>query len=218
MRHTAKGPIIAISFFFIIAPLMTTFAQEAAGAPTIDYFEGWVTADGEPVDFGQPLSPGTLVQVGEGSYCEIIFGGNILRIQENSIATIEIDSRKRKLDLRFGGVAAVFKKLQTLGGRESFEFRTPTAVGGVRGTTFYIRVEDVSNTYICTCNGELGLEFPNMHDERQILSAHHTAYRFTRGEGGSISAASAGLIYHTDEEMEELASNVDIEIDWSRAE
>ena len=41
-------------------------------------------------------------------------------------------------------------------GELRFWVRTSNAVAGVRGTCFFIKVEDDNNTFVCCCNGAFG--------------------------------------------------------------
>ena len=51
------------------------------------------------------------------------------------------------IDLDRGSVTAVFERLQRIGGSNpSFEIRTPTAVGGVRETSSFVKVESPNST------------------------------------------------------------------------
>ena len=186
------------------------------GPPVLEYLEGRVSVNGEVAEFGQTVAPGSVIQVGEASLCEIVFGErNVFRVYANTIAILEIDALNRTLDLRLGAVGAVFDKLQSIGDADSFRFATPTSVGGVRGTVFYVRVEDQNNTYVCTCNGSLALAQPDGGGEQTVTSAHHRAMRFTRSDDAIVATPST-LLYHANEEMQSIAAKVGVTIDWSR--
>ena len=191
-----------------------------AGPPTVDYFEGRVTVNGIEAEFGQQVPPGSVVQVGEASFCEIVFANRsrIVQVHENTIAIVKMDSGRNEIDLRFGAVSAVFDKLQTIGEGGSFKLQTPTAVAGVRGTVFFINVEDLSNTYVCVCNGTVGFKNPEGDESYEVSANHHEAYRATKASNGRITATSAALLYHTDDSMESLAGKIGKKIDWSRLE
>lgn len=48
-------------------------------------------------------------------------------------------------------------------------------------------------------------------------SGYHAAYRFIEDEEGEgVYTEQAALVYHTDEEMNELAAKVDVRIPWER--
>ncbi|MBT3275933.1 MAG: hypothetical protein HN368_22485 [Spirochaetales bacterium] len=190
------------------------------GPPVIEYFEGRVTVNGEDAVIGQNVVPGSVVQVGEESMCELVFGkrSSVVNIFENTIVIIEMDAGKSKIDLRFGALGAVFEKIQTIGEGGSFNVQTPTAVAGVRGTVFFIQVEDLSNTYLCTCNGRIDLIGSTGGDERRVSAAHHGAFRYTKAVDGAITSEAAAMLYHADEIMEEIAQKVGKVIDWSKTD
>jgi hypothetical protein len=212
--------VILSLFFLVFFPLLLPALGGREQLPVnprgvIEYLEGDVLLNGSAAEIGQEIPLGASVQTGEDSLCIILFAGkNIFRIQEQSIAIIEIDESMGSIDLKQGGLAAVFSKLQTLsssGG--TFRIQTPTAVAGVRGTAFYVQVEDENNTYICTCNGRLGIQDVEQSNSRSVRSDYHAAYRFSRnGEG--IRLSSASLLYHSDATMNLLAAKIRIRIPW----
>jgi hypothetical protein len=194
------------------------FSYGQAGPPILVYAEGWVTVNGEEAAVGQKIAPGSVVQAASDSMCEITVGSNVLRIYENTVAVVRIDAAQSRLELKTGALAAVLDKVETINSGGSLSVDTPTAVAGVRGTVFYIKVEDLSNTYICTCNGTLYLTEGQDGPETPNTGIHHSAYRFTRSSSGGISKSQAEMLYHTDDEMEEIADRINSSIDWSTAD
>ncbi|HUV06193.1 MAG TPA: FecR family protein [Spirochaetia bacterium] len=209
-----------LSPFLILAAAVCFGGGGGEAAPvnpkgSIDYIEGDVRLNEREVELGQIVEVGSTILTGPGSYCEVVFRGkNIFQIQENSLVTISIDENQGRIDLQRGALAAVFSRLQNLGTvGSSFDLHTPTAVAGVRGTAFFIKVEDAENTYICTCNGRTSLGDVAGGNDINVSSTHHSAYRFSR-KGGPISRSKAGLLYHTDNTMNRLAAKILVSIDW----
>jgi len=185
---------------------------------SVDYLEGDVLVDGAPAILGMELKPGAVIDVGEGSLCEVVFGRNIVRIYAETTAVIDIGKITNQVSVDRGAVAAVFDKLQELGNDGQLAVRTPTAVGGVRGTVFYVRVEDEDRTFFCVCNGSVHLDSADQ-DQAQLVSApHHSGLRFIRGADGSIFTEIPEMAYHTDDEMESLAARINAQIDWNSVE
>jgi hypothetical protein len=182
---------------------------------TIEYLEGEVLLNGDNAEIGQEVPLGATIETAESSYCEVVFAGrNIFRIEPLTVVRIEIEERQGTIDLRQGAVAAVFQKLQRIrssGG--SFRLRTPTAVAGIRGTVFYIRVEDRHDTYICTCNGATRLSDIGETFRRYVRADRHKALRFSQ-EGDRITAAPAPLLYHDNPSMDALAARIGVRIPW----
>jgi len=181
----------------------------------IEYMEGEVTLNGEAARIGLEVEPGSTVRTGSESYCEVIFQGrNIFQIQEDSTAVISIDASSGGIELERGSLAAVFKQVRTLGaGGDGFQLKTPVAVAGVRGTAFFIKAEDGSSTYVCTCNGTLELEDVEEGNRLRVRSEHHTAYRFSTTDTG-IRRIRAPLLYHNDSDLDRLATKIRTAIDW----
>jgi hypothetical protein len=181
----------------------------------VEYLEGEVLLNGAPAQIGQEVPPGAVVETAERSFCEIVFAGkNIFRIEPSSFARIEIEQERGAIELRRGALAAVFQKLQRItADGEGFRLRTPTAVAGIRGTAFYIKVESADSTYICTCNGRTRLADAGESFRRNVSSDRHKALRFAR-EADRIRALPAPLLYHDNPYMDRLAARIGVRIPW----
>jgi hypothetical protein len=180
----------------------------------IEYLEGEVLLNGGEAVIGQEVTPGAVIETAENSYCEVVFAGhNIFRIEALSMARIEIVEPRGKITLEEGALAAVFQKIQRLNASGGFRLETPTAVAGIRGTAFYIRLEDPNNTYICTCNGATRLADRAESFRRFVKSDRHKALRFSR-QGEQIRALSAPLLYHDNPYMDALAAKIHSRIPW----
>lgn len=183
----------------------------------IVYMEGEVSLNGEPAEIGQEVPRGVLIATGIDSYCEVVFGGeNIFRIQEETLAEINLDDGVGDIDLRMGGIAYVLNKLAVLKKTDEFEITTPTMVASVRGTAFYMRVISDEESYICICNGTINTADDGATQSQSTTADHHKAYTYTRGSNGKVAVNSAKMLYHSDEDMDQLAEKIDYEIPWSK--
>ncbi len=180
----------------------------------IEYLEGFVEVNGSLVDIGGTVQSGDIIRTDAGAYAEIVFNRrNIFRIGESTRAVLRLGGERPGIDLNQGSFTAVFERLRRIGGDNAdFEVRTPTAVGGVRGTSFFVKVEGPDSTYVCACNGELQVPFEET-TSLNILGTHHRAYRFVQGADGVV-ASSAELVYHGDEDLDTLAEKIDHTIPW----
>lgn len=183
----------------------------------IEYLEGEVTVDGAVAAIGAEVASGQTVVTGPAGLAEIVFDDrNVFQLRENTTVVLDVGADEaRSVELQAGAFAAVFDRLRQIAGEDAFVFRAPSTVGGVRGTTFYVRVEDERSTYVCTCNGATHLAGTEGDEELSVEADYHTAYRFVR-EGGAVRTESAPLLYHTDAEMDALAAKVGARIPWER--
>jgi hypothetical protein len=212
---------VLAAFLLALAGAEAALAGGAAeGLPAnprgiIEYLEGEVLLNGLPAQIGQEVPPGAVLETGRGSWCEVVFAGkNIFRIESDSIARIDIELQNGAIELRQGALAAVFQKLQRVtAGKGGFQLRTPTAVAGVRGTAFFIKVESPDSTYICTCNGSTRLADAAESFRRDVRSDRHKALRFAR-EGDGVRASLAPLLYHDNPYMDRLAARIGGRIPW----
>ena len=183
----------------------------------ITYLEGEVAVDDAAAEFGQPVGTDNVIQTGPDSLCEVVFlTGNIIRIDAETIATLALTDDRRSLSIERGSVATVAKNLTALttAGAERLRIETPTAVGGVRGTSFFVRVFPDGRTYLCTCNGSVHLATATEDDGETIRAPHHRCFYLTRTDAG-ITVEETGMIYHDDSLIEDVAARIGREIDWT---
>ena len=203
------------AFSILLAVSVPLHAKTGVSGKTVT-LSGTVEVDGQNAFKGMIVHPRATIKTYEGSFIEIVFNEkNIFKIFENSEATLNLDSEERSIRLTSGAIANILKRLDAL--RERFKPRytvaTATAVAGVRGTVFFVRVEDKENTYICVCNGEIQITDTSGANKTIIAEKHHKAVRFTRKQGKTV-ISSAGMLYHTDEGVEKLAEKINEKIDW----
>jgi hypothetical protein len=182
--------------------------------------EGTVSVDGKPASIGQTVQPRAVVNTGAESLCQLIFDDkNILHISENAVVELDFTTVQKSINLKSGSVAGALKKLAKLTDPKEYamSIHTPSAVGGVRGTVFFIKVEDPATTYACTCNGTLHYSDPQGGNALTVEAAHHKAYRYA-ASGGAFTTSDAGVLYHTDQMMELGAAKIGYTIDWTRIE
>ena len=215
-----KNKSLLFLLIILTAPVLLFAAGEAEPAPEklftgiVEYLEGDVTVNGSRADFGTAVPSGSIIETGEGSYCEVVFADkNIFRVQESAIVEIKLAKGDSEINVKKGAVAALFGKLDALTGDDYFEVRTGTTTAGVRGTAFFIKAIDAGNTYVCICNGELDVSEPSGRNSGKISSGHHKAYYY-KDLDGKIEVSQAPLLYHNDEEMESLADRIDEKINW----
>jgi len=212
MKKILLSIILIISAVFIFANGKNETRLEGFKG-NVEYLEGEVFINGAIAHFGSVVSDNDIIKTGKNSYCDIVFNkGNIFKLEPNTL--IEIKWNENQINIKKGAMGSVFSRLHALLPQgKLLSLNTPSASAGVRGTSFYIRVEDEKNTYICTCNGSLKLSSGS--ESFQDTTRHHKAYRFTM-EGNDTKISSAGLLYHNDESMNELAQKIGFTIPWGK--
>jgi ElaB/YqjD/DUF883 family membrane-anchored ribosome-binding protein len=132
----------------------------------INFFGGDVTITSEgkklKAQIGEKLGQGDVVETGEKSFVDLVFGANIIKILENT--TIEITQLTQNLVT--GGEDSVFfikngrvisRIAKKLGKDDSFKMKTPTSIAAVRGTDFLIEERDGVSHIACS-DGKLLVE------------------------------------------------------------
>jgi hypothetical protein len=203
----------------VLAVLLLAAGATAFGADkaSIVYVEGDVTMNGAPAEVGDTVLPGAVLTTASDSLCQIVFNTkNIVHMAAGTTLRFDATALSRGATLQKGAVAMVLRKLAAVQGDElKFSIRTSTAVAGVRGTCFFIAVEDNDNTYICACNGSIHLTADGGQVTRNLASAHHQEVRVTRSASG-ISVTAAPLLYHTDGDVQSIAARIGESIDWTK--
>lgn len=209
------GRIVPLMLALFVLGAVGAIGQSSATGQ-IEYLEGNVELNGAFADIGAQVEVGDIIRTGSDGFAEVVFNRrNIFRIGANTRATLRLTDSRPGIDLDRGSVTAVFERLQRIGGNNpSFEIRTPTAVGGVRGTSFFVKVESPNSTYVCACNGTLQVPLQGS-TSLNITGTHHRAYRFVKNERGEADVSTAALEHHGDEDLESLAEKIDHEIPWS---
>ncbi len=187
-------------------------ARSDESAARIEFLVGEVTVDGDEALIGMSLDPGSTVRTGSDGTVDIVFGsGNALRVSEDTVMVMDLSDPAVGLDIRRGTVSAVFEGLESIGTGpdDTFIVRTPSTVAGVRGTVFFVKIEDPDTTYVCTCHGIIDFDQSGL----TVSAARHEATRFVRSDG-EVTALRAPGIYHDSDDLNEIAAIVGIEIAW----
>lgn len=202
-----------------IRPKESSTSESAGGedlgrrAGKIVWTEGAATLDGVPAEIGDPVREGSLLATGADGAIEATFGNRkILRIGPDSALTLRLATQT--MDLGSGSLGVVQSKTRSLVKGNPWRVITPTVVGGVRGTTYYINVESSDQVYFCVCNGDLRLQEAEGELFRDVAAGHHHATRFRRMDDGSTAVIEAPMLYHMDDDMDDLADRINVPIVW----
>ncbi|HVO40740.1 MAG TPA: FecR family protein [Spirochaetia bacterium] len=189
------------------------FSQGAA--PALSYVDGTVTIDGAAASVGDAVRYGAVVRTAAASSAEIEFNGrNAIRLSENTTLVFNPRNLQTGSELRQGGLAFVLKGLSTATAGPSFLVRTPSAVAGVRGTSFFMQVESPTSTYVCSCNGAVQVLDASGRVAKELAASHHKAVRIS-DTGSGPQTTDAPRLYHTDADLEKVAGDVGVTIDWN---
>ncbi len=196
----------------ILASCKPREKSEVAVIGEVIFLDGDVSLNGASASIGDSAKSGDILVTGPEAYAEIQFGeAQILRASENTSLTL--NGSDSILELDSGALSVIQSKVKKLTSNDAWDVSTPHAVAAVRGTTFYMEVENPDSTYFCICNGRIDLKDTNGNNNLILEASHHRAVRYIN-KSGSIVTEDAPMIYHTDEDMESLADRIGISIDW----
>jgi hypothetical protein len=191
----------------------------------VKFIVGEVTLNGKKATPGDTVRFGDVIETGDQSSCEIIIAGkNLMVLAPSTRLLYRVTTRESNLELSSGALGAIIRNKDATG---DVYIKTPTVTASVRGTIFYIAVENPDKTYTCTCNGRIhykpeqggGMLSKPTGDagEKMVAASHHEAYYYIR-EKGSIKIEKAGLKYHSDEAMGKEAAVIGETVDWTKIE
>ena len=191
----------------------------SADKASIIYLEGDVTVDGAPASVGDPIVAGATVRTAADALCEVVFNTrNIVHMTGGTVLTFDPNQLSRGATLQKGAIAMVLRNLAAVKGSQvRFSIKTSTTVAGVRGTCFFVKVEDNDNTFICCCNGAIHLDGDGGAFAQNLTSSHHQEVRITRAQSG-LSVGAAPMLYHTDADVEAIAARIGEKIDWTKVD
>lgn len=215
-----RGFLLLIVTFASLAACRKDGGTQRTSSARVDYVNGEVTVNDTVVAPGDVIPPVfTVVTLADSSVGIIFDEKNILHVDADTEAYIDLASDVRSVELRKGTLASALRKLAQVTTKEPERFRvkTPTTVAGVRGTVFFVKVEDPATTYVCTCNGTLHLGDARLANPFDVTAAHHEAHRFTLA-ADTVTSSAAPMLYHTDQMMELGAQRIGETIDWSKAD
>jgi hypothetical protein len=74
----------------------------------------------------------------------------------------------------------VLEKLSVGANGQGFLVRTPSAVAGARGTSFFMKVESATSTYVCACNGAMQVLGSDGLLARELVSCLFDSWTFPK--------------------------------------
>lgn len=219
-----KKIMFYLSLFFLAASFFSLcYAKTGAGSEyegIMVAVSGKVFADDLPAKTGMRVMGNAFIHTEEDSFCEIVFQKeSVFRIYENTQVQLDFKGKMNNLSILKGTIASMIRKISELAEEITgfrYTVKTPTAIAGIRGTAFFIRVNSKDDTYICICNGIVHVTDIREKTKKTIRAKHHKAVRVIRTEKGRIMMEDADMILHTDAEMEALAELIGQRIDWER--
>jgi len=114
-------------------------------------------------------------------------------------------------------MAFLLPRLSALDAAEpEFLVDTPSAAFGVRGRAFFVALESTASSYVCACNGSLQVEDAAGGNVQELTGYHHKALRIKKAGDGSFEFSAPGLLFHDDDDMNNLAQRIDETIPWGR--
>ena len=191
---------------------------------------GDVNISGKAARIEMNVPAGSEIVTGSNSYTEIVFNKkNIIRIMENSDVILNLSLIDKILVVKKGSLESVMRNLNPDKKKDNspFKIESSTAAAAVRGTTFFVMVDNHSNTAICVCNGVLNLGSPGETNRFDVSSCHHSGVYFTKTSNGFTyqtidskpvvdNAEMKKTAGHNDLELEDLAGKIGEKIDWTK--
>ena len=168
----------------------TPFAE----MPLVTYVVGYPelkkdTDTWELIETGDKLDPGSVIRTDETSFLDIrIQPGSVIRVSENTSFTLAtFYQEKVELDVENGMVLARIKRLLE---SQSFDFRTPSTVAGIRGTELIVSAA-TQGTTVFGMSGKIEVFNPEIPDRKVIVGLEEKSFVQDGGEPTAALAMSS---------------------------
>jgi hypothetical protein len=167
----------------------------------INSLQGTATVNGKPARVGTPVKPGDRVSTGAVSFAVIVVGKDAYLLRDNSTIVLEESKSNpgvlENVLILTGKVLSVLEKRAT---DKRVQYRTPNATIGIRGTGFYIEIEE-GRTYFCLCYGTAAIDGKGMSEPKIVTATHHESPLWLDDRGGTMKAEKGPFLNHTDDEL-----------------
>lgn len=167
----------------------------------INSLQGTATVNGKPARVGTAVKPGDRVTTGAASFAVIVVGKDAYLLRDNS--TIVLEESKSTPGVLENVLILTGKVLSVLEKRapdKRVSYRTPNATIGIRGTGFYIEIEE-GRTYFCLCYGTAAIDGRGMSEPKIVQAVHHESPLWLDDRGGTMKAEKGPFMNHTDDEL-----------------
>ena len=213
---TKKFTLTCIFVLIIIISSCTPKQNDTIDTMKADlvFLIGDVTVNNVSAKPGTPIVDGDIIETKAQSSARIKIGEKtLIQIKENSNLVYKMDS-ENALQLNSGWMSGITRgKLL----KQEYIIKTPTMIAAVRGTSYCLKVENPKSTYFCTCNGSIHQHGVGDEDNAEVITAiHHSGRRYSAGSDGAITTEVAGMLYHTDADIEEIAKLINETVDWGK--
>jgi ferric-dicitrate binding protein FerR (iron transport regulator) len=157
-----KAIFLSLILAFVACNKQETQVKDAAAAVArVTFLKGEAHAlrgtEKLPLQVGVTLQQGDKVTTGADAQVEVFLKGQgIVRLSENSELALSVlgEGNNTQLGLNSGTGAFFLKKMDRAG---DFKVQAPTAVAGVRGTTFLMSVPEAGTTRIALYDGAIAV-------------------------------------------------------------
>jgi FecR protein len=167
----------------------------------INSLQGTATVNGKPARVGTPVKPGDRVSTGPASFAVVVVGKDAYLLRDNSTVVLEESKSSpgvlENVLILTGKVLSVLEKRAT---DKRVQYRTPNATIGIRGTGFYIEIEE-GRTYFCLCYGTAAIDGKGMTEPKIVETTHHESPLWLDDRGGTMKAEKGPFLNHTDDEL-----------------
>jgi len=209
--------IFVICIITVVVVYMVSCKQDVPThdiTATVVFMKGNVTVNDMNTSVGATIKFGDVIKTSEDSLCRIQIGDkNVLQLGKSSELVFNISEKSNILLLKKGWLGGITRKMFTKQG--TYRVETPTVVASIRGTSFCVVAQSDVKSYFCVCNGKINLKGSDAESGNEVIAAHHKGLWYEKNKRGAISIKEAGLLFHDDKGLEELAISINEKIDWT---
>jgi ribosomal 50S subunit-recycling heat shock protein len=207
--------LISILIIFVFS-CKNKDSGDAVFQAIIHQYTGKVTINDREAKAGAFIKSGDVIKTDGNSSCVILVKNkNVFKLHSKTTVVFSVNKNKSEINVSsgiFGGLSR-----EKFGENNLFNINTPTAIAGIRGTAFYIKVENSLSTYFCVCNGIIDIKGINADNKETVEAKEHNLRHIVKLNTGETKIGKdTGVKYHGNEDIEELAKIINVQIDWTK--
>ena len=169
-----------------------------AYAADVRELAGSVKVNGKPATRKTRVRPGDVVETGPKSKVVFVIGQDAFLLREQS--RLNLYKSKAGKEAVISGLRLLTGALLAVFGKGPRTIETATATAGIRGTGVYIEASP-TETYFCTCYGEVELRDKARTVRKLVVSGYHTPNMIYAQMVGGKMMAPTEVKDHTDDEL-----------------
>jgi hypothetical protein len=168
---------------FTISLLLVLISQNSFAVGKIpfgkvEYIHGSAKVSGNALNQGDKVFIGDEISTSEKSFVRVLLAGSTAAFQLGASSTAKLlieDKKTNTVDLLKGFILSTVKPQSPPPEQESYRVKSKGVAMGVRGTTFFAKLNSDGSTFQCICEGHVDSSWKS--GQESVVSKHHDRHQ-----------------------------------------